>query len=178
MITDKQSNFVYLSNLFEQRCPKEYRQLKHWFEKLNIENATLPNTKDLWVVDFMPLQIREDCFIQFEYNPDYLKSKKDQLTKTDPEIVCLKLGIIPDKANIILDGGNIVKSSTKVIITTKVFKDNPDFVENDLIAAIKKCKLPQKQYGLKVDEMFNFKIVTDEKESIYAYADCGHFKGV
>ena len=40
------------------------------------------------------------------------------------------------------------------------------------------CKLPQKQYGLKVDEMFNFKIVTDEKESIYAYADCGHFKGV
>lgn len=187
MITDKQSNFVYLSNLFEQRCPKEYRQLKYWFEKLNIENATLPNTKDLWVVDFMPLQIREDSFIQFEYNPDYLKSKKDQLTKTDPEIVCLKLGIIPDKANIILDGGNIVKSSTKVIITTKVFKDNTDFVENDLIAAIKNhlqvnevIVIPQepKDFVGHADSMVRFideeTVVINQYPTIKAYQDFGY----
>ena len=44
--------------------------------------------------------------------------------------------------------------------------------------AIGHCKLPQKQYGLKVDKMFNFKSYRYEKEHIYTYADSGDFKRV
>lgn len=40
------------------------------------------------------------------------------------------------------------------------------------------CRLPQKQYGLKVDKMFNFKTVKDEKEHIQPCPDCRHFKRV
>ena len=39
-------------------------------------------------------------------------------------------------------------------------------------------KLPQKQYSLKVDKMFNFKTVKDEKEHIQSCTDCGHSQRV
>lgn len=137
MIADKETNFIYLSNLLEEKCPKEYKQLKHWFDKLEIGNDTLPNTNDLWVVDFMPLQVRKDYFVQYKYDPDYLKSKKEQPTKTDPAKVYNEIGIIPNKVNIILDGGNVVKCKSKAILTTKVFRENPDYPEHNLIAEIK-----------------------------------------
>lgn len=137
MIADKETNFVYLSNLLEDKCPKEYKQLKYWFDKFEIGNDTLPNTKDLWVVDFMPIQVRQDYFVQYKYDPDYLKPKKEQPTKTDPETVYNQIGIVPNKVNIVLDGGNVVKSKTKAIITTKIFKENPEYQEHSLIAEIK-----------------------------------------
>ena len=41
------------------------------------------------------------------------------------------------------------------------------------------CRLPQKQYVLKVDKMFNFKNVKhDEKKHIQSCTDCGHTQRV
>jgi agmatine deiminase len=137
MIADKETNFVYLSNLLQDTCPKEFQQLKHWFDKFEISNDTLPNTKDLWVVDFMPLQVCQDYFVQYKYDPDYLKSKKERPTRTDPIKVCNEIAIVPNKVDIVLDGGNVVKSKTKAILTTKVFKENPYYPEHNLIAEIK-----------------------------------------
>ena len=137
MIADKETNFVYLSNLFEDKCPEEFQHLKYRFDKFEIRNDTLPNTKDLWVLDFMPIQVRQDYFLQYKYNPDYLKSKKEQPTKSDPAKVCDEIGIFPNRVNIVLDGGNIVKSKSKVILTTKVFKENPNYREHNLIAEIR-----------------------------------------
>ena len=96
MIADKDTNYVYLSNLLEESCPKEFQQLIQWFDKLEINHGILPNTNDLWVVDFMPLQIREDYFLQYKYDPDYLKPKNQQATKTDPSLVCTEIGIVPN----------------------------------------------------------------------------------
>jgi hypothetical protein len=45
-------------------------------------------------------------------------------------------------------------------------------------SALQVCKLPQKQYVLKVDKLFNFKNEKDEKKSIYPYTDCRHPQGV
>jgi hypothetical protein len=33
-------------------------------------------------------------------------------------------------------------------------------------------KLPQKQYGLKIDKLFNFKTVKDEKKYIQSCSNC------
>jgi hypothetical protein len=33
-------------------------------------------------------------------------------------------------------------------------------------------KLPQKQYGLEIDKLFNFKTVKDEKKHIQSCSDC------
>ena len=137
MITDRETNFVYLSELLIDKCPQTYRQLKHWFDKLDIKYGTLPNTKDLWVVDFMPVQVREDYYVQYKYDPDYLKPAVHTLTKTDPHLVCEGIGISPSKVTIVLDGGNIVKCKNKVIVTTKVFKENAGYPEANLINEIK-----------------------------------------
>ena len=40
------------------------------------------------------------------------------------------------------------------------------------------CKLPQKQYVLKVDKSLNFKNVKHEKEQIQSHTDCQHTQGV
>ena len=40
------------------------------------------------------------------------------------------------------------------------------------------CKLPQKQYVLKVAKLVNFKNVKHEKESIHPHPDCQHTQGV
>ncbi len=137
MITDKETNFVYISDLLETQCSNVFKQLTRWFDKLGIGYSTLPNTNDLWVVDFMPLQIDRDNFLQFEYDPDYLKPKKYQHTRTDPKGIYSEIKIFPNKIDIVLDGGNIVKCKTKAITTDKIFKENPDYLKNDLIAEIK-----------------------------------------
>ena len=137
MIADKETNFVYLSNLLEEICPKEFHQLKHYFDKFEIGNDTLPNTRDLWVVDFMPLQVRQNYFVQYQYDPDYLKPKKEQATKSNPAKICYEIGVVPNRINIVLDGGNVVKSKTKAILTTKIFKENPGYPEYNLISEIR-----------------------------------------
>jgi agmatine deiminase len=135
MITDKESNFIYISDLLENQCPDVYRQLKYWFDKLGIAYATLLNTKDLWVVDFMPLQIDKATFLAFNYDPDYLKPKKYQPKKS----VLNEVYNVSDynKFDIVLDGGNVVKHRNKVILTSKIFKENPNYLEDDLLTEIK-----------------------------------------
>ncbi len=160
MITDKETNFVYVSNLLEYKCPKEFQQLKKWFEKLKIKNDIIPKTKDLWVVDFMPIQVTQDFFVQYKFDPDYLKPKKEQHTKTDPSNIYNDIGIIPKKVNIVLDGGNIVKSKSKAILTTKVFKENPNYPEHNLISEIKN--------QLQVDQII---IIPQEPKDFVGHAD-------
>jgi hypothetical protein len=36
MITDKETNVVYLSGLLENKCPNVFGQLTNWFDKLKI----------------------------------------------------------------------------------------------------------------------------------------------
>ncbi len=137
MIRDQESSFVYLSDLLEIQCPEFYDQLIKRFERIRIKYEILSGTKDLWVRDFMPIQVTNHFFVQYKYDPDYLKYKRYQKTKSDPEELLKTLGILPNSVGIVLDGGNIVKSKTKVIITSKVFKENPDYPERNLIAEIK-----------------------------------------
>lgn len=137
MITDYESNFVYFSDLLKTKCPDVYNDLIHWFNKLEIKYDTLKETKDLWLVDFMPIQVRQDYFVQYNYDPDYLKPKSQQKTKTDPSKVCASLGIVPNVVGIKIDGGNVVKSKNKAILTTKVFRENPLYPEHNLIEEIK-----------------------------------------
>jgi agmatine deiminase len=87
MIPDNESNFVYLSDLIQQKAPNTFVKLEKCFKQFHIGYDLLPKTKDLWVIDFMPIQIHRDHFLQFTYDPDYLKSKKESLTRTDPKIV-------------------------------------------------------------------------------------------
>jgi agmatine deiminase len=137
MITDRESNFVYISDLLEKRSPSVYTDLTDWFKKLGIKYDILPNTKDIWAVDYMPIQVKEDYFVQFTYNPDYI-GKTQQKIRTNPDEVCETLGLNPEKSSIVIDGGNVVKNKRKAILTTKIFKENPGYAEDVLVDEIKK----------------------------------------
>ena len=136
MITDNETNFLWLADSLPKKFPDFYKR----FEKLLIENKVeyhlLPQTKDVWAVDYMPLQIRKNNFVQFLYNPDYLRSAKWQKTISDTDAICTSINVKPTKSEIIIDGGNVIRASDKVIMCEKVFSENPSYKRKKLIALL------------------------------------------
>lgn len=134
MITDNETNFLYLADSLKKR---KYSDFLLRFEQLlainKIKYDFLLGTKDIWAVDYMPVQLDENKYIQFNYSPDYLQSKAGINTKTDVIQICKRLEIKPEKSALIVDGGNIVRWKNKVIMCDKVFKENPHLSEKQLM---------------------------------------------
>ena len=86
----------------------------------------------------MPIQIEKGKFVQFRYEPSYLKD--DLKLQSDPKEVCKANNITPHKfSRINLDGGNVVNWSDRAIITDRIFDENPEYSsKNKLIAEIEK----------------------------------------
>jgi len=81
----------------------------------------------------MPIQIDTNNFVRFVYNPIYLQSQKYLKTISDVDTICKLIGIETIKSNIIIDGGNVTKTTDKVIMTDRIFKENPTFERKELI---------------------------------------------
>jgi hypothetical protein len=48
---------------------------------MDIEWGEIEGTKDIWIRDYMPIQLSDDKFLVYKYDPDYLKdSGKEYLT--------------------------------------------------------------------------------------------------
>jgi agmatine deiminase len=137
MITDDQTNFLFLADCLPKRFPEFYRRLEQTLREQSIPFSLLPHTKDVWAVDYMPLQVTKDRFVQFIYNPDYLQSKMERNTISDTTAICAYLGLATTKSNIVLDGGNVVRAANKAIVCEKVFKENPAYSTAGLEQALK-----------------------------------------
>lgn len=137
MITDNQTNTLYLADCLIKKQPVFFERFKKLLDDHFIEPKYLPNTKDIWAVDYMPIQISENKFVQFNYNPDYLQSKTQLKTISNVDKICATIGIKTIKSNLIVDGGNIIRTKNKVIMSDKVFKENPLISEKDLIKQLK-----------------------------------------
>lgn len=127
MIQDKDTNIVYISSKLSQN--KEYNEfyseLIRLFDELKIHYDRIWDTKDIWIRDFMPIQISDDDFLKYKYNPDYLRlveEYKDYIS--DCTVSCRKKGIRYRETDIVIDGGNVVLCEDKVIMTDKVFAEN------------------------------------------------------
>jgi agmatine deiminase len=132
MIVDSQTNFVYLADSLASKYPKFARRLTSAFDENGVRYDFLPNTKDVWAVDYMPVQVAEDKFIRFTYTPDYLISKKYAKTISDVDTICTELGIETTKTDIIADGGNLVRGQDYVLMTEKIFYENKKYKEQAL----------------------------------------------
>jgi agmatine deiminase len=124
----------------------------HEFEQIltrhTVDFRLLPNTKDIWCRDFMPVQVGGNEFVQFALSPDYYQPK-DRHRITDPATICRQLGITPvtlehEGTPVCLEGGNVVRTSRKAILCDKVLKDNK------ISGSILTAKLRE---ALKVDEL-------------------------
>ena len=133
MILDSQTNIVYLSeglNFY----PSLVAELTGKFQEENVEFRWLPGTKKkelIWARDYMPIQLEKDLFLQYRYDPDYLKGYPAYMP--DYRGICEELGLRCITTDIVLDGGNVVKCGGKVIMTDKIFKENPEYQKKDLV---------------------------------------------
>ncbi|TDQ16431.1 agmatine deiminase [Algoriphagus boseongensis] len=136
MTPDSQTNFLYLADTLPKKYPEFYAGLEKELNKQKVAFDFLTNTKDVWAVDYMPIQVGEK-FVQFSYDPSYLKFKKYEKTKSDVDAICSTLGIQTQKSEIVLDGGNLVRSARQAFVTDRIFEDNPTWERKALLEELK-----------------------------------------
>src|SRR5687767_12344656 len=105
MIPDSQTNSLYLADTLPKKYSNFYSQFEKVLDQCSISFKLIPQTKDVWAVDYMPVQIDKNRFVRFVYNPKYLQSKKYLKTISDVDTICEEIGIRTIKSNIILDWG-------------------------------------------------------------------------
>jgi len=127
MIPDDQTNKLFLADCLPEKYPDFFDRLAAVLQKCELEYTLLPNTKDIWARDYMPVQISENTFIQFNYDPDYLRTKKGLKTISDVDGICNAMKLERIKSDLAMDGGNVVKTNDAVLMCEKVFSENPRF---------------------------------------------------
>lgn len=132
MIVDKETNHLYISDRLESCYPNFFKQFKKELNRHGICPDYLQDTKDVWCADYMPIQIGEIDFVQLNYYPTYLRTRKLIKTISDTSQICEQIGISPVITDIIADGGNITKTKNKVIMTTRVLAENPKYTMKEL----------------------------------------------
>lgn len=121
MIPDWETNHLFVSDRLEKDYPALLSRLRSALQGVTI--GIIPDTSDIWCRDYMPIQLDEGRFCQFVDSPDYLRGHEQSITPPDK----CRLPFMQDirQEPIVLDGGNVVASRTKVILTEKVYKENP-----------------------------------------------------
>ena len=157
MIIDSMTNKVSFSKeIVYYQCWKDLEPL---LQQKKIAYSFIENTKDLWVRDFMPIQIYYDKFVRFIYNPDYLQDKKEYLT--DQKLCTHGMAYPIKESNINLDGGNVIKCDNCVIMTDKVVCENKNFQFSKLL--------------VELEDIFNSEIIIIPRD---VYDGCGHADGM
>lgn len=106
----------------------------------NIKYKLLNNTKDIWLRDFMPVKTKSGKYVSFRYKPSYLENYDELRTDFRNEVapnLALENLVFSD---INLDGGNVVfsPSKEKVIISDRVYSENPSWHKAELTAKLAK----------------------------------------
>lgn len=122
-------NTIYFSRKLKDQFPHIAREIETKYKEEGVKPKWLDQTNDIWVRDYMPLQINDTYFIHYTYYPDYLmRSLEDRASITNPIRLEQKLLICEGKVVVnlplILDGGNAVITDRHVIMTEKVLAEN------------------------------------------------------
>lgn len=133
MTPDSLTNCLYLADCLPKKYPTFFTSFEKLLTECNINFELIPHTKDVWAVDYMPIQIAGNNLIQFTYNPTYLQPKKYLPTISDVNKICETMGLDTLKTDIVLDGGNVVRSAHKAIMTDRIFGENPLYERKPLI---------------------------------------------
>ncbi|MEI6766888.1 MAG: agmatine deiminase family protein [Bacteroidota bacterium] len=141
MITDQKTNKLYLSDKLSKTYPGFYSNFVKALDAANIYPEVLVGTKDIWARDYMPVQVNENDYVGFKYDPTYLRFEKYKNKKTDGLAVFPLKQIKPERTEIILDGGNVIAGNDWAILTARIFSENPDIAPESMIEII--CKLLQ-----------------------------------
>ena len=161
MITDAETNFVYFSDLLPKCFPPLFDKLAGLLKDAGVGVDLIPGTKDIWCRDYMPIQVSKDRFVQFKYWPDYL-TEKHQHTITPSEVILAAVpgGTTCQQSEIVLDGGNVVRRSDKVLMTDRVLEGLEGRARGDRVEELREL--------LEVDQVV---IIPQEEDEVYGHAD-------
>src|SRR5689334_22101165 len=129
MIADWDTTHLFLSDRLENEQLALFACLRSVLQGVPID--IIPGTSDIWCRDYMPIQFKENTFCQFVYAPEYLRGFEHLVTP--PEKCRLPFMTSYRQEPLVLDGGNVVASRTKVILTDKVYKENPAVAQPRLL---------------------------------------------
>ena len=123
-----------LSGLLSYIYPSDTANLTAALDTHNIPYRFLPNTKDIWLRDFMPVRTGSGKLVSFRYEPSYLRDCPALRTDFRRDIAP-QLALTPLYADINLDGGNVVfsPSGARVLISDRVFSENPEYPSAALV---------------------------------------------
>ena len=159
MLTDRQADVVYISDLLEGRFPNLVDGLRRVLADHEVLLRIIRGTRDIWCRDFMPIEVAPGEFVRFRYDPDYLRGYEG--LKTLPG----DIGLSPEvvwcvESEIVLDGGNVVRWGGRGIVTEKVFRENPGINKNDLSGKLREL--------LRVEEVI---VIPREPFDVVGHAD-------
>ena len=130
---------VYLSELLMSKFPETCKNLITILEKHHVKYSFIKGTKDIWCRDYMPVQTESGKFIQFRYEPSYLKGKKEwEDSRSDVKEVCRLNNIDATFSDINLDGGNVLICDGRAILSDRIFSENPNYEKDSLINELSK----------------------------------------
>ena len=106
--TESDSNEIFLSPVL---FPELVEEIREKCAKHDIRVAFCGSKDNMWVRDYMPIQLTEDCFLEYLYTPDYLLSSKrySKYLVTSEHFVEDTLGKIDKPLGLVIDDGNVVK---------------------------------------------------------------------
>lgn len=138
VVTELEKTKVIFSSLLCRHYPELYSQLSDILWDYFRGIGCVFNTKDYWVRDFMPIQMDENVFVKFIFNPDYLQNEKKYITDVDKVIDSCPFvrDFMFVNVPLVMDGGNMVFCKGRsnfpgtddyLVMTEKVLAENPGF---------------------------------------------------
>lgn len=130
---------LYLSSLL-QTNPTYKPAANRLFAALyaaGVEYQLIDGTHDIWLRDFMPVQIRGGSFVSFRYEPSYLENEPELRTNFKNDL-SLQFSFPVTYSDINLDGGNVVLSPSKeqAIISNRILTENLNYTQAELIKTL------------------------------------------
>lgn len=130
MLDESQITALYVSDLLPDQHPDIHAAIRQAVPDLHV----VPNTRDIWCRDYLPVQVAANRFIQFTYEPDYLRDAEHLRT---PPLVPRGIDRVRiGRSRIKLDGGNVVATIGRAILTEKVLRENPDIPRAALLSEL------------------------------------------
>lgn len=123
MIADWEATGVFLADTLKVRHPDLFALVQSTLDSHGVEVRVLHHVRDIWARDFCPIQVRPGHLVQFRYEPDYLAEYPELRSDRTVARQFAEIGEILH-SDINLDGGNVVASRSKAIITDKVYREN------------------------------------------------------
>ncbi len=120
---------IYISEWLEKDYKVVYDQLSKALADLLITPKILPYSNEVWCRDYMPVHIGGGKYVGFIFQPDYLWDKPSNhkhITRQELAVEDLSIDF-SDKVDLVLDGGNYVHCGDKIVMTDKIFSENPNW---------------------------------------------------